>query len=676
MTFLAPSTLPEEMAQGRFWTGKFFSEPDSLPVSFVYGGKTIAGIPADWHPGMKRARLDANLIQTTYEGAHPSGGLQLKVECLQYLDFPVVEWTAWLTNTGSGPTGLISDFLALDGAFAGRAPRLVHCNGDYYNEAGYTPTETALPEGHTLTFTPAGGRPCDQAFPYYRLLFEGCGLALAVGWPGQWSAQFTGLKDGVQIKAGQEKTHLRLFPGETIRSPRMAVLAWVGDEARGINQWRRWVAAHVRPRPDGQPLQPHLANAATDPGEEFTAATEANQIAYMDKFKRAGFDFDVWWIDAGWYPCWNENHERRWWETGTWEPDPERFPHGLRPIAENAAKHGARLLVWFEPERVRPGSWLAREHPEWLLCEKGNTNMLLNLGNPECRRWLTDHINQLIQDNGIGIYRQDFNFEPLRHWRENEPEDRQGLNENLHVQGYLQYWDDLLAANPGLWIDSCSSGGRRNDLETLRRAVPLHYTDYGYGLHPIKLAFHHTLFQWIPYFKECTLSWDVVQPGEDMRFDKQEDSFSYHCGLAGMLFPTPDIRREDYDFAPALQMIAAWRRAAPLLLEGDYYPLTPFSRSPDRWVAWQFDRPETGEGFLQGIRLAECPAETFTARLHGLSTERDYVFENMESGEELEIQGADLAREGFLLKLPPRSGALWIYHSIMKPETASPGVGG
>jgi alpha-galactosidase len=90
----------------------------------------------------------------------------------------------------------------------------------------------------------------------------------------------------------------------------------------------------------------------------------------------------VWWIDAGWYPCWDEHHERRWPLTGTWEPDPERFPDGFRPISENAAKYGARLLVWFEPERVTRGSRLDREHPEWLLRSGEDTNSLLNLGNP------------------------------------------------------------------------------------------------------------------------------------------------------------------------------------------------------------------------------------------------------------------------------------------------------
>ncbi len=162
-----------------------------------------------------------------------------------------------------------------------------HCNGDYYSEDGYTPTETALQAGGELRFAPNGGRPCDGAFPYYRLTFADGGHSIAVGWPAQWTIRFQGNAESVQVQSGQEKTHLRLLPGESIRTPRMTVLTWAGDSARAINLWRRWYLAHILPRPDGRPLRPLLACAATDEGEEFTAATEENQIRFMDTFKAA-----------------------------------------------------------------------------------------------------------------------------------------------------------------------------------------------------------------------------------------------------------------------------------------------------------------------------------------------------------------------------------------------------
>jgi alpha-galactosidase len=656
------------MLQGRSSLRPFVSATERLPISLVYGGEKITGIPAGWSPLGHTRRIDANLIETIFEGTDARTGLHVRAECLEYLDYPVVEWTAWLTNNGATPTPIIQELRAFDGHFAGDSPVLWHCNGDFYSEDGYTPQETPLHEGAALTFAPDGGRPCDGAFPYFRIQFEGCGLTIAVGWPGQWSASFTGHADGVALAAGQERTHLRLLPGESIRTPRLTIMAWTGDATRAINLWRRWYLAHVLPRPDGRPLRPLLSAAATDAGEEFTGATEENQIRYMDAWRAAGFAYDVWWIDAGWYPCYDERHERKWTLTGTWEPDPERFPRGLRPVSDHADRNGAALLLWFEPERVARDTWLFTKHPEWLLRvndAEGRLarSALLNLGNPECRRWMTDHLCALIQDNGVKIYRQDFNFPPLRYWRENEPQDRQGIDENLHVQAYLQLWDDLLARNPGLWIDSCASGGRRNDLETMRRSVPLHYTDYGYGIHPVKLAFHHTLRAWIPYFRVTTLSWDEESPTQHI------DSFSFHCGMAAMLSPAVDVRRDDQDLDPARRMVAIWRRASDLLVYGDYYPLTPLSRSAERWVVWQFDRPEMGEGLIQGIRHRECAEERITIYPKAIRPALDYVLDNPETGETQEVSGSALLRDGFTFALPRRSGAIWFYRASTIGDT-------
>ncbi len=94
--------------------------------------------------------------------------------------------------------------------------------------------------------------------------------------------------------------------------------------------------------------------------------------------------------------------------TGTWEPDPERFPNGLKPVSDCAARHGADLL-----HLVRAGTGQARHatrpRAPGMAAEdrRQTTNRLLNLGNPACRQWLTDHVCRLIRDNGIKIYRQD-----------------------------------------------------------------------------------------------------------------------------------------------------------------------------------------------------------------------------------------------------------------------------
>ena len=73
------------------------------------------------------------------------------------------------------------------------------------------------------------------------------------------------------------------------------------------------------------------------------------------------------------------------------------------------------------------------------------------------------------------------------------------MTENKYVIGYLAYWDELLRRHPGMLIDSCASGGRRNDLETMRRAVPLLRSDYLFE--PVGQQGHtYGLSFWLPFY--------------------------------------------------------------------------------------------------------------------------------------------------------------------------------
>ena len=86
------------------WTGRFVSGSASVPISLRLGGKAITGIPEDWEPVSRRRWIDANIVETMFEGADPETGLNVRAECTEYRDYPVVEWVAWLTNNGCAPT--------------------------------------------------------------------------------------------------------------------------------------------------------------------------------------------------------------------------------------------------------------------------------------------------------------------------------------------------------------------------------------------------------------------------------------------------------------------------------------------------------------------------------------------------------------------------------------------
>lgn len=638
-----------------------YSTPDEIPIRFTYGDRVVTGIPADFKPHVTRRLLDCNLVQIVVEGTDPNG-LTVRAEYIEYRDFPVTEWVAYITNKGSSNTPILSDIKIIDCELIGADPVLMHGNGDTTKPDGYEFFYDAISD-RTVTLAPVDGTPCNGAFPYMRLMFKDYGINIAVGWPAQWEATVSPAENGVRLTVGQQRTHMYLKPGETIRTPRVNFMGYTGGESRGRNLWRRWYFKHILPKEDGNPIPSKLVlhTWMINGKPEFTGCTEENQREAIETYLSKGLKPDIWWIDAGWYPC-----DFFWPKTGTWRPNPDHFPNGLAPIGKLCEENGIQFLLWFEPERVESGTELDRDHPEWLLYtydENGNeaSSRLLNLGNEDCCDWLIEYVDKMIKECGIKIYRQDFNFCPLQCWIQNEEDDRIGALENFHVQGYLRYWDELILRNPGLWIDSCASGGRRNDLETMRRAVPLHYTDVGYGVHPIKQKQHRAMFEWIPYFRAHTMNWDNDE-GTYENGGKPVDEFAYHCAMAPAITSMVEFYDNDQLFDVAKQMHPIWREAAELMLSGDYYPLTECRKSPEDYYAMQFDDFERRKGFIQIVRNTQVKEDSFTVYPF-VDESAIHRLENRETGETMELPGVEL-KAGFTVSIPKRSGVIWFYRRI------------
>lgn len=626
-----------------------------LPVSFVYGNVRYEGIPAPI--GEESRLIDGNIVR--HEVKARLDVLDITLICDEYRDYPVKEYSVYFHNSSDRDSDILEAAYCLDTVLSG-VTALIYGNGDTCGEDGYEFFKTELNERFSLS--PVDGTSCRGAFPYMRFLTEDGGINLAVGWPAMWNVSAERTSGGVHVTVGQMRCHTYLKPGETYRTPRVTLMNYIGAEDGGRNLWRAWYFDHVLPRENGSPLPPKLClhTWMIDGFPEFTGITEENQLSGIDDYLQGGLKPDIWWIDAGWYPC---DHD--WPHTGTWECDRARLPRGLKPVSDKCHENGIQLLLWFEPERVVPDTWLMDEHPEWLLhntLADGNPNpwKLLDLGNEEALEWLISHVDNFIKENGIDIYRQDFNFDPKPIWAENEGEDRVGMLENKHVQGYLRYYNELILRNPGLWIDSCSSGGRRNDLETMRYAVPLHYTDVGYGHHLIKQKQHREMFEWIPYFRAHTMNWDSYD--NDGTYDqakaKPVDEFAYYNAIAPSLTSTIEHYATDEEFAIGRKMHPIWRKAAELTQFSDYYPLTECSKDPKSLYAMQFDRPEENCGFIEAIANISCTEGTFT--LHP-KAEAGYVY-FVWDGETNVIKGLNSTEfASFTFELEPREGRIWFY---------------
>ena len=579
---------------------------------------------------------------------------------VEYSDYPAVEWTLWLKNNGTNNTPLLRQIHGLDTGFqkTGDGEFVLHSiKGDWCDASSYAPYQFPLPACMKLGRSPAAsGKSSDgpEGWPYYNLAYPGGGVMLAIGWPGQWFTVFECDQScALRVRAGQEQTQLVLHPGEEIRAPLIAMLFWQGtDVVAAQNLWRRWYVAHNMPRVDGQ-TQPAVAQIQVLGAEKDTA--------YVQSFLDAGIHVDLCWRDAGsdaattWFPTAGGPYPQTgmaWLNSGTWECDTAKLPHGFKPFTDWIHARGMQFVLWFEPERVGdPNSWLGKNHPEWLLPGTSH-GALLDEGNPSALKWLIEHVDGLIKSQGLDWYREDMNGGgPLPAWRRHDAPDRQGITENLYVQGHLAFWDELRRRHPGLRIDSCASGGRRNDLETMRRAVPLLRSDFQFpgqlGVVEGNQGQTYGLSFWLP-FQGTGI--DAYDPYSYRSF------YLPSFGMGTLTVTNQAAQQKAY---------AECRRVAPLML-ADYYPLTPYSLKPDQWIAWQFDRPDKGDGVIQAFRRNTCEAATMTVRLNGLDPAANYALTNLDVEGHTQCSGKDLMEKGLPIEIKAKPDAAVILYAKVK----------
>jgi alpha-galactosidase len=644
----AISPTPAEMSQTHQWMSARFGESKKKKIesffSFIYDGNPSAELLRTWELKRTSRKLDDKRTERVLTYTDPKTRLVVRCVGVEYSDYPTVEWTLYFKNTSHNDTPIISDIQAIDASFVRtvNGEFTLHYNkGDLCATDSYEPLTEALVPNNVKKFAPIGGRPTNSQYPYWNIEIPGGGFLVVIGWPGQWSARFE--RDGertLRIRAGQELTHFTLHPWEEVRSPLVVLQFYKGDWLQSQNIWRRWMVDHNIPRPCGKLVPTHYG-ACWSADLHPRADTE---MAVLSGYIREKIPLNFYFIDAGWYP----GKKGNWWEdTGTWEVDKDRFPKGIREISDHARANNMQFVLWFEPERVEEDSWLAINHPDWIL---GNENSrLLNLGNHYAWKWVVERIDSLIKSEGVDVYRQDFNIDPLGYWRSNDAPDRQGITEIGHVTGYLAYWDELLRRNPKLWIDACASGGRRNDLETLRRAVPLLRSD-AFDTPITQQCQTYGLSLWIPYYGSG------LGAGDPYWFR----SCIFPASRVGW-----DTRKTNLDYPLLKRMIEEFKKVEPYLL-GDYYPLTPYSLQKDVWIAWQFDKPDLGEGMVQAFRRETDGETSKTIHLAGLDPAAQYTVTIMDSIIPIRISGKELMGKGLTVEIKDKPGSALIIYKQAK----------
>ena len=625
------------------------------PFAFLYDGKPFSESLGKWAVSSD-ARVDGSKTIKTVVYADQMTGLRVRTTYTLYTDFPAVEWVVRFKNEGASDTPILQDVHACSVSFndiPDGPVTLYRARGSNAARSDFAPLQDVLDRISEVHFGPSGGRSSDNtAMPFFNIASPGGGIMTAVGWSGKWIATVKRSDPRtIILETGMEKTHFRLHPGEEVRIPAVSLLFYKGeDRLAGHNLFRRFVLAHHTPHPQGHPVDLPLSHGigfgGPFPCNEYVCTTESYALAMIDRLRQFGIDPEACWIDAGWY----ESITRQWWQgVGNWTVNRANFPRGLRPVADAAKSWGKGFVLWFEPERVYEGTRIDREHPDWIKALPGNANRLFNLGNPEALRWLTDYISRFIQTEGVTIYRQDFNFDPAPYWRAMDTPDRLGIAEMKHIEGLYAFWDALLARNPGLLIDNCASGGRRIDLETIGRSVPLWRTDYSY--------FEPNGYQCHTYGLHLFLPCSGTG-------NNNPQKYYFRSSMSGAVVMGWELNNS-FNVNQGQEAIAEFKALRPYFY-GDYYPLTEYSTSDEAWAAFQWDRPEQGDGIVLAFRRPQAARSSIAVQFHNLNPDANHEVIYDDYGIALIKSGRELMK-GLAIKIPEAPGSLLIkYRQVRK----------
>jgi len=597
----------------------FFETP---PVDFKYDGLNFRELSKKWDKRiepLKRRPRGGTFQQIVWHD--PQTGFTCRLSAVWYPDPPAVE-IGWHFKAGDQPSGLITDLPSLNLRAPSRpgATVLLSSTGGLAGSLKDPPDRL----GFALSRTPLGrkrlavrgGRSSNGDLPFF-LLQEGTsgwGVACAIGWSGQWFCEAAFQNGRVSLCAGMEPVRFRLPPGEEISLPRVLIVPFRGSEKRGANLLRRTLQRYLRPELGGGKIPPPVSFNTW-----FIFGNNVNETLLRTLAEAAApLGIEYFCLDAGWFEGAFPHG------VGNWTVDRRKFPGGLKPVADYAHRLGLKFGLWFEPERVGPKSRWARLHPDLV------SGGLLYLGTAEARKIVVETLSRLITEIGVDWIRYDFNMDPLPAWEKLEGPEEKGLCQIRHINGLYKVLDELMKRHPRLLIEQCAGGGRRIDLETVRRGHTFWKSDQTRDRDVLR--FHQT-------------GGNMFLPGGLLNincgpFDSEGDLLGLFAGTLGFGL---DLRRLSEAQREMLRKVIGAYKKVRNLIDQDYYELFEQSKDPKDWCGWEFIRPDGCEGFFVVYRPASSPYAASELTLEGLRPEKFYLIERLPAGGHLRLPASTLA---------------------------------
>ena len=566
----------------------------------------------------------------------------------EYKEYDAVEWVLFFENAAENNSGIFSDIFDCDTLLPLTYPEnkkpgykpetgdacIITMNGmvegKYYwdndnisaSEYGFNYEYLDKAPNKTKSFFNIGGRSSEGMMPFFDVTALGDGYITAIGWTGSWKSEFSKCENGIQIKTGLKETNFYLKPGEKIRTSSILIMKYTKDEDK-LNKFRRLIKKHFSHKSYSS-----LNRDGLMAYEVWGGLTSEEMKKRINELKKYDIKFEDVWIDAGWYgnceKC-DEPFSGDWWShTGNWNVNKRVHPNELMDVSECAKEAGMKLMLWFEPERAIKGTDNIKNHPDWFISIPDTIGQILNYGNNEAREYICKMIEDYVKKLDLSCYRQDFNTKLDVYFSANDEANRRGITEIKHIMGMYMVWDYILEKFPHIIIDNCASGGRRIDIETLKRSIPFFRSDYqcNFNETPEVLQAHNSNISCYLPFNGCT---------SKRKNDTYAIRSSYSSSWGGAFYNAIFQSMDENDFIWAKKITDEYRNIRKYM-SMDFYNHGSVSFDNTSWTIWQYNDEETKSGIVMAFRRSESPFCSVNISLKGLSDE-EYDFENLDSKE-------------------------------------------
>jgi alpha-galactosidase len=528
---------------------------------------------------------------------------------------------------------------------------LTHFFGDFTTEMLSPITEKITP-GTKVLDSKLGVRATQFRNPSFILSLGGTAnetngavLAGSLAWSGSFQCEFDNYGEGVRALTGINsfESAISLPAGKNFVTPTM-LWVWstngLGDMSRKFHRWARDFGMR-----DGHTPRQVLLNNWEATGFDFDFK---RIVGLYDPAKEIGTELFL--LDDGWfgnkYPRVDDHAG-----LGDWQPNHQRLPNGLAPLASEAVKRGLRFGIWIEPEMVNPKSELFDAHPDWAIrqpkreLELQRHQLVLDLTRPEVQTLEWNAIQSVLSIPDISYAKWDCNrylTQPGSPYLAPAHQSELWVD---YVNALYALMDKTAKTFPQTELMLCSGGGGRTDYGALKyfhelwpsdntdpvSRVPMQW-DYSYFFPMMALASHVTHSGDRPMHFACAVAMsarfgmdldlmklsaqdkavcagainaykqirDVTQLGDLYRLEDPHDNFR-----GALNFVSPDRHRA---VVFAFQLKEGVNRSVfPQGLDPDQrYTVHELNPAPGREAIPQEGNSITGAELMQGGVLPSC----------------------------------------------------------------------